>query len=124
MTEITLDPLEAEAVENITTTAMSSQKDSRTKILAELCRKRTNGNPFFIVEFLKMLEAEGLLAYDTSLKKWVWDPVIIEESTMSTANVVVLLQERMRKLPKSLLHILGQISRKEPWPSYGQPMAK
>ena len=45
-----------------------------------------------------MLQLEQLVVWDEASHLWSWDLDKIEEATMSTANVVVLLQERMRKL--------------------------
>mmetsp|Transcript_6116 Transcript_6116/g.14398 ORF Transcript_6116/g.14398 Transcript_6116/m.14398 type:complete len:1158 (+) Transcript_6116:126-3599(+) len=99
MTEITIAPFAASDVEKIITMAIGSLTSSDAMLkLSQVCVKRTLGNPFFVLEFLKMLQNEGLIAYNESSKQWAWDLERIEDATMSTANVVVLLQERMRKL--------------------------
>eukprot|EP00980_Cylindrotheca_fusiformis_P021303 scaffold8208_cov142-Cylindrotheca_fusiformis.AAC.2 len=79
---------------------MSIDDAEETRGLAELCLKRTLGNPFFLTEFMIMLQDEGLISYDVSAPKWIWDEKKIADATMSTANVVELLQARIRKLPE------------------------
>eukprot|EP00980_Cylindrotheca_fusiformis_P023735 scaffold10881_cov138-Cylindrotheca_fusiformis.AAC.3 len=79
---------------------MSIDDAEETRGLAELCLKRTLGNPFFLTEFMIMLQDEGLISYDLFALKWIWDEKKIADATMSTANVVELLQARIRKLPE------------------------
>ncbi|CAJ1940060.1 unnamed protein product [Cylindrotheca closterium] len=75
-----------------------------TRGLADICHKRTLGNPYFVVEFITMLKDEGLLEFNLGLLKWVWDEKTIESATVSTDNVVDLVQGRMIKLePDQLL---------------------
>ena len=50
------------------------------------------GNPHFLIEFVTMLKDENLLEYNLGLLRWKWDESKIEELTMSTENVVELLQ--------------------------------
>jgi len=107
ITEMELRPFGAGDIHQIIKIATkSSDSDDRMQPLAKLCLKRTLGNPFFVIEFLKMIETEGLLTYDTALHRWNWDLSTIEDSTMSTANVVVLLQQRIRKMPKHVQLVL------------------
>ncbi|KAL3932910.1 MAG: hypothetical protein SGBAC_010631, partial [Bacillariaceae sp.] len=99
MTEIEISPFGAKDVEKIITMAFGGlHRSDETLKLSQVCVKRTLGNPFFVLEFLKMLQTEGLIAYNESSQQWAWELEQIEDSTMSTANVVVLLQERMRRL--------------------------
>ncbi|KAL3938434.1 MAG: hypothetical protein SGBAC_006652 [Bacillariaceae sp.] len=108
ITEMKFHPFTVDEIDKTITAAISSKdEDSNgTKDLAELCLKRTHGNPFFVIEFLKMLHTERLLVYDSSTERWDWTLKTIEDSTMSTANVVVLLQERMAKMDKQVQIIL------------------
>eukprot|EP00957_Ditylum_brightwellii_P173312 13194629-Ditylum_brightwellii.AAC.1 len=57
------------------------------------------GNPFFLLEFIKVLEKEGLLFFHLGLFQWKWNESNIEANTSSTKNVVHLLQVKMKKLP-------------------------
>jgi predicted ATPase len=86
--------------------AMLSKDDEedRTKRLAEICHKRTLGNPFFLIEFITMLEIEGLISFVGD--DWVWDEIAVEDETMSTANVVELLLLRMNKMQANVRLLL------------------
>ncbi|CAJ1947731.1 unnamed protein product [Cylindrotheca closterium] len=107
ITTIKLNPFSVDDIDRLIQTAISStEESSQIKDLSELCLKRTHGNPFFVIEFLKMLHTERLLVYDSSKEQWDWTLSTIEDSTMSTANVVVLLHERMAKMPKQVQIIL------------------
>lgn len=72
--------------------------DENRRQLADLCVKRTFGKRLFLLEFLTTLQQEGFVHYDDTIECWSWDLAAIEEATMSTANVVVLLQDEMRTL--------------------------
>jgi len=99
ITEIEVGGCKVEDVNKIIMKMLSIDDDATTRDLAEVCFKRTLGNPFFLIQFMTMLQSEELLTYNLGLLKWVWDVVKIETATMSAANVVELLQSRLRKLP-------------------------
>ena len=100
ITDIELHNFDVNAVNTMVMTMLSIDDESKTQDLSAVCLKRTLGNPFFLIEFMKMLQAEGLLDFNLGLMKWVWDVSKIEDATMSTPNVVDLLQARMGKLSK------------------------
>lgn len=106
MTQIKVEAFTVEDVTALIKSRMAADDDEKIIGLATLCVKRTMGNPYFVLEFLKMLKNEGLLTYDVEGSKWKWDLAQIEEVTMSTANVVVLLQSKIQKLPKQVQRLL------------------
>jgi len=53
-----------------------------------------------------MLYDEALLTYDKETRTWTWDLEKIEDTTMSTANVVVMLHDRLVKLPTQVQSLL------------------
>eukprot|EP00526_Cylindrotheca_closterium_P003990 CAMPEP_0113610910 /NCGR_PEP_ID=MMETSP0017_2-20120614/5277_1 /TAXON_ID=2856 /ORGANISM="Cylindrotheca closterium" /LENGTH=1151 /DNA_ID=CAMNT_0000519827 /DNA_START=806 /DNA_END=4261 /DNA_ORIENTATION=- /assembly_acc=CAM_ASM_000147 len=106
MTEMEIGPFGAHNIEEVITKTTPCDSQDECQKLAELCLKRTLGNVFFVLEFLRMLQLEELVHYDLSTRKWSWDLAKIEEATMSTANVAMLLQERMRKLPQQVQSFL------------------
>ena len=75
--------------------------------LAQLVRQKTEGNPFFVNEFLKSLHADGLLHYSTDTRRWEWDIEHIQAKEL-TDNVVDLLINRLSKLPTSTQQVLQQ----------------
>ncbi|KAL3927739.1 MAG: hypothetical protein SGBAC_012957, partial [Bacillariaceae sp.] len=105
ITEIELVPCQADHVNKMIMSIMSIDDESETKELADLCYRRTFGNPFFVLQFMSMLEYEGLITYtedDGATIKWSWKLDEIELRTKFTSNVVELLQGRMRKMSEEL----------------------
>eukprot|EP00980_Cylindrotheca_fusiformis_P010936 scaffold2499_cov125-Cylindrotheca_fusiformis.AAC.27 len=104
LTSITVGSFKVAEVNKIVMALLSLDDESKTQALANLCFKRTNGNPFFLIEFMTMLVEEELLVFNIGLLKWIWDVKAIENATVSTSNVVHLLQAKMRKMsPKAQL---------------------
>ncbi|MEM9535338.1 MAG: ATP-binding protein [Cyanobacteria bacterium P01_E01_bin.45] len=66
--------------------------------LASLVRQKTEGNPFFVNEFLKRLHDETLLHYSPESRQWEWDIERIRAKDL-TDNVVDLLIGRLQQLP-------------------------
>jgi ABC-type dipeptide/oligopeptide/nickel transport system ATPase component len=58
--------------------------------LAKLVQQKTDGNPFFMNEFLKSLYSEGLLGFDYQSRKWRWLIAQIQEQGI-TDNIVSLM---------------------------------
>ncbi|KAL3938634.1 MAG: hypothetical protein SGBAC_006491 [Bacillariaceae sp.] len=106
MTELKVDAFTADDISGLIRSRIRADHDAKIKGLAALCVKRTMGNPYFVLEFLKMLNNEGLLTYGAEGRSWMWDLAQIEEVTMSTANVVVLLQRKIQKMPKQVQRLL------------------
>lgn len=106
-TEVKIGSFGAKEIEQVITTALPPANSEATAALAALCLKRTHGNQFFVLEYLKMLYYEGLLIVnDEATKTWTWDLDQIEDATMSTANVVVMLHDRLIKLPPQVQALL------------------
>ncbi|XZN90462.1 MAG: ATP-binding protein [Microcoleus sp.] len=75
------------------------------KPLAELVVRKTEGNPFFVNEFLKTLYAESLLNFDFERHIWQWNIPRIEAMGI-TENVVELMIGKLKKLPDSTQQVL------------------
>jgi predicted ATPase len=106
VTDLELHSLQVSEINIIIMALLSIDDEESTKGLAGICFRRTLGNPFFVIEFVAMLVEEGLIAFNLGLLKWVWDQEEVENETMSTSNVVDLLQARMKKLPKDIQLLL------------------
>ncbi|CAJ1961245.1 unnamed protein product [Cylindrotheca closterium] len=106
LTDIKLENCSIDSINKIIMSMMGIDDDSMTRDLADVCFKRTLGNPFFLIEFMRALQAEGLVVFNIIMMKWVWDVKEIENSTMSAANVVDLLKGRMQKLPNDVQLLL------------------
>jgi len=73
--------------------------------LARLIVARTLGNPFFVQEFLKTLNRDGLLTFDVSACQWTWDQALVEAEG-PTDNVVAMLARTVRNIDPSALATL------------------
>ncbi len=79
--------------------------------LAAMIGAKTDGNPYFLLEFLKSLHEEGLLRFDRTSHQWVWDIEEIRKRGI-TDNVVTLVAGKIDKLPEKTrkgLHIAACI---------------
>mmetsp|Transcript_3745 Transcript_3745/g.8583 ORF Transcript_3745/g.8583 Transcript_3745/m.8583 type:complete len:385 (+) Transcript_3745:156-1310(+) len=59
ITDIEVKSCDADAVNKMIMSMMSIDDEEKTQELAEACYKRTLGNPFFLIEFMKMLQSES-----------------------------------------------------------------
>ncbi|MCL4861360.1 MAG: AAA family ATPase [Caldilineaceae bacterium] len=65
--------------------------------LARLVLAKTDGNPFFINEFLRALHVEGHVRFDDQQVAWRWDVRQIQARTIAD-NVVELMAVKVKKL--------------------------
>jgi predicted ATPase/signal transduction histidine kinase/GAF domain-containing protein/tRNA A-37 threonylcarbamoyl transferase component Bud32 len=103
--QITLTPLTLEAIAQLIAEALHTPT-TRTQPLAELVFRKTGGNPFFINEFLRTLYAEQLIRFHLDSRSWQWEIDQIEAKAI-TENVVELLIDKLRKLPRSTQQVLN-----------------
>jgi predicted ATPase/transcriptional regulator with GAF, ATPase, and Fis domain len=73
--------------------------------LARLIQKKTDGNPFFVIQFLKTLEQEGLFAFDTEHAGWSFGMDAITAAGI-TDNVVDLMTRKILRLTPTAQHLL------------------
>ena len=73
--------------------------------IAALIQKKTDGNPFFVIQFLKMLEQEGLLIFETEYGGWSFGIDAIA-AARTTDNVVDLMTRKIRRLSATGQHVL------------------
>ncbi|MBD1834233.1 AAA family ATPase [Cyanobacteria bacterium FACHB-472] len=101
--QIVLAPLGLEVSAQLVADTLHSEI-STVKPLTELVLQKTDGNPFFVKEFLKTLYTENLLTFDFEHLNWHWDIPQIEDKNI-TENVVELMVGKLKKLP----HVTQQI---------------
>ena len=73
--------------------------------LTDIVVQKTNGNPFFVLEFIKSLKERNLLQYNPYQKRWVWDEEVIRAENI-TDNVMHLLSQQMTALSDNLHLVL------------------
>jgi predicted ATPase/transcriptional regulator with GAF, ATPase, and Fis domain len=74
--------------------------------LARLIQKKTDGNPFFVIQFLKTLEQEGLFDFDDQRAGWSFRMNAIADAEM-TDNVVDLMTRKIRRLSRGSQDVLA-----------------
>jgi PAS domain S-box-containing protein len=102
--EIILTPLKLEPLNQLIAETLR-QKVSSVQSLAELVLCKTDGNPFFVNEFLRMLYCESLLTFNAEHLSWQWNTAQIEAQNI-TDNVVELLLIQLKKLPENTQQVL------------------
>ncbi|MGP0088454.1 MAG: AAA family ATPase [Xanthobacteraceae bacterium] len=106
--EITLGALDAEHVSQLIADALHCETD-RVGDLAELIVQKTDGNPFFINQFLSTLTDEGLIAFDSAHSRWSWDLERIHAKGY-TDNVADLMIGKLVRLPAATQQALQQLA--------------
>ncbi|MCC5668354.1 AAA family ATPase [Nostoc sp. CHAB 5784] len=102
--EIILTPLTLEPLSQLIAETLHHNPDT-VRPLAQAVSRKTEGNPFFVGEFLKMLYGENLLTFDAQQLSWQWNLAEIEAQDI-TDNVVELLLHQLQKLPEATQQIL------------------
>lgn len=73
--------------------------------LSKISMKKTDGNPFFLGQFLYLLYKEQLIWFDKKEWRWQWNLSEITKVNI-TENVVELINSRISKFDKSTFEIL------------------
>jgi predicted ATPase/serine phosphatase RsbU (regulator of sigma subunit)/tRNA A-37 threonylcarbamoyl transferase component Bud32 len=102
--EVLLTPLTLEHISQLIANTLRAKIDT-VQSLAELTLHKTEGNPFFVNEFLKTLYTENLLTFDFPSRSWNWDIAQIERMEI-TNNVVELMISKLKKLPDTTQQVL------------------
>src|SRR5262249_48966026 len=92
-----LAPLAPNALEQLIADTLHDTPDA-IRPLAGLIQHKTEGNPFFVGQFLRMLHQEGLIVFNRNEARWCWDMAHIRE-TKITDNVVELMTRQISQLP-------------------------
>ncbi|MDJ0731360.1 MAG: AAA family ATPase, partial [Crocosphaera sp.] len=80
-------------------------EEQKCKKLARLVKRKTNGNPFFIKEFLQSLYQNKILVFDNIQRQWDYNAEKIE-ALQITDNVVDLMASNIKTTPKEIQEIL------------------
>ncbi|MEH2421614.1 MAG: AAA family ATPase [Nostoc sp.] len=102
--EMILTPLTLEPLSQLIAETLHQNADS-VRSLAELVLRKTEGNPFFVSEFLRMLYSENLLTFNAEHLSWQWNIAQIQAQNI-TDNVVELMLHKLKKLPDVTQQIL------------------
>jgi PAS domain S-box-containing protein len=106
--EIRLVSLRCEYVTQLVVDALHTDAE-RAAPLAHLVQEKTAGNPFFVIQFLHVLEEEDLLAFAHDQGQWAWDLNCIRAKGY-TDNVVDLMAGKLTRLPPETQTALQQLA--------------
>ena len=106
--EIVLAPLGLDDVGRLVADALHCEAE-RAWPLAQLVQEKTEGNPFFAIQFFMALAEEGLLAFDLAAGAWTWDVARIQAKRY-TDNVVDLMAGKLNRLPASTQEALQKLA--------------
>ncbi len=93
---LTLKPiLEPHVRQLIADTVQADPAD--VQVLSQMIYDKTQGNPFFVRQFLQTLHKDGVLRYDYENGRWQWDPQKIAGERI-TDNVIDYMAAKVFKL--------------------------
>ncbi len=104
ITFISLTPLNLSHVNQFISDTLHCSPET-TLPLAKLVRAKTDGNPFFMGEFLKSLYKEKLLKFDCDHLRWRWSVKEIRVRNI-TNNVVEFIVNNIQNLTADLQQVL------------------
>jgi PAS domain S-box-containing protein len=106
--DIQLAPLSAEDLGDLVADSLRCRVQEAA-LLAGLVHAKTDGNPFFVIQFLHALADEGLVAFDHERTRWSWDLGAID-ARRYTDNVVELLVGKLTRLSFNTRDVLRQFA--------------
>jgi PAS domain S-box-containing protein len=77
--------------------------------LAAAIHQKTQGNPFFVIQFITSLHEEHLLTFDREKGGWKWDPDRIQARRFAD-NVVDLMVNKLEQLPVGTRETLTRLA--------------
>ncbi|MEH2229267.1 MAG: AAA family ATPase [Nostoc sp.] len=101
---ITLAPLSQLQVNQLVADTLKSTKDSALPV-SQLVFQKTQGNPFFAIQFLKALHQDGLIEFNFDSGYWQCDITQINQQAV-TDDVVKFMVFQLRRLPQSTQNVL------------------
>lgn len=93
---LTLAPLAPESVTQLLADTLHTAPEE-AEPFSRLLVSKTDGNAFFLIQFLQALHTDGLLRFDRSQGRWAWDARRIQQADISS-DVVELMAGKIRKL--------------------------
>ncbi|OLP16649.1 serine/threonine protein kinase [Leptolyngbya sp. 'hensonii'] len=101
---MTLKPLSSASLNQLIAETLNCSQ-VMAQPLTELVAQKTQGNPFFVTQFLKALHQDGLIEFDSQARYWQCDIVRVREASL-TDDVVELMTSQLRRLPEATQRML------------------
>ena len=106
--EIVLTPLMPDDIGQLIADSLHCEREI-AQPLAQLVHEKTDGNPFFAIQFFMALAEEALLVFDHGAAAWTWDLDRIHAKGF-TDNVADLMAAKLSQLPDVTQKALGQLA--------------
>jgi predicted ATPase len=104
-----LPPLDVASVQKIVDCLLNVERSSQdTRSLAEIVHRKTQGNPFFVTQFMLVLVEENVLTFDQTSQLWNWLELDIR-SFIVADNVAKSVYKRLENLKPADL-FLAQVA--------------
>lgn len=107
-TRIGLGPLRLVDIEQILVDTLHCDL-SDIRSLAEICNKKTAGNPYFLGQFLISLNRQSLLKFSNLTNRWEWNTTQLLQAGI-TDNVIDLMVRNFSGLTDSGRNLIGLAS--------------
>jgi predicted ATPase/signal transduction histidine kinase len=104
LTDLQLEPLRLEELQQLVADTLPGADEALVQPLSALVQEKTGGNPFFILQLMRTLHQDGLLAR-TPQGTWRWDAEGVRVKGYSD-NVVEFMVGKLRQLPMVTQHLL------------------
>jgi predicted ATPase len=105
---IVLVPLGREDIRQLVADSLHCELERATS-LAQVIHEKTNGNPFFAIQFFSALADQALLTFDHGEGRWYWDLGRIHAKGY-TDNVADLMVGKLSRLPVETQNALKQLA--------------
>jgi len=98
ITAIKIGNLSLDNVTSLVAEALGMEdNEGAVKNLAATVHRKTDGNAFFVLMFLRSLYDEEVLQYNFGTMRWLWDDDAVE-AKFATQNVATVLVNKLRRL--------------------------
>ena len=98
--KIKVGSLCVESINCLVAAATRTHDPTKTMELSNVVHKKTDGNAFFAIQFLKMLQDEGMLYWSSKSYQWEWNIDRIKGDTTMSDNAVTMVARKISKLSK------------------------
>ena len=90
------------------TASLLKEDSSSIYDLSDICYSKTNGNPFFLKQFIALLQKKELLISKTQggVRKWDWDPGLVRDEASRSGIVLEVTFELIVLLHPLIQHFL------------------
>ncbi|WP_339206177.1 AAA family ATPase [Paenibacillus sp. FSL K6-3182] len=103
---IHLEALEAADLTSLLSDTMGCEA-AETDELAAILLHKTEGNPFFLKQFIQDLVDDEQVMFDESSRRWQWDLQLIAERNVP-ANTADYISDKMKLFPDQMVYVLGR----------------